>query len=284
MTTHSLIQVIDIELQPLSIGNDLDPTPGRQSRPWHPKITPYRLAFISTTLVLGTTKAVLTQQGRTIAPITLEWISGVLLALVFYIANTYDTESHPPRYLSSFFTFDCMDILWNSLSLLSMPRPSYVSNELPSLPSTKEGHPPMTFYRIVLNLAVALFGMSKAALSYSRSSTPVTWLDWFIGTILAIVLYILGLYEYNSTEKWAPFFLKDRGISTVIAVSQLLFVLALVAFFISCFGLTIIWDTSGKLHVILGRMITFEVTKHGNLSNSLARYAILDFFRHCFCF
>ncbi|KDR79349.1 hypothetical protein GALMADRAFT_277779 [Galerina marginata CBS 339.88] len=220
---HSLIDS-DIELQPLSIGDDFDPT-----------------------------LAVLTQQGRTIAPITLEWIStGVLLALVFYIANAYDTESYPPRYLSSFVTFDCMDIFWNTLSLLSIPRPPYISNKLPSLPSTKEGHPPMTLYCIVLNLTVVLFGISKAALSYLRYSMHVSWLDWFIGAILTTVLYILGLYEYNSSKKWAPFFLKDRT-STLVAVSQLGFILILVAFYMSRFGLTTIWDPSGKQHIILGR-------------------------------
>ena len=53
-----------------------------QTQGWHPKITPYRLVVISTTLCLGTAKAVLTQQGRSIAPITIEWIMGVVLVLV----------------------------------------------------------------------------------------------------------------------------------------------------------------------------------------------------------
>ena len=57
-------------------------TQARNAQSWHPKITPYRVAIISTTLCLGTVKAVLTQQGTSIAPITLEWIMGVVLMLV----------------------------------------------------------------------------------------------------------------------------------------------------------------------------------------------------------
>jgi len=57
----------------------------RNARSWHPKITPYRVAVISTTLCLGTVKAVLTLQGRSIAPITLEWIMSVVLMLVWVL-------------------------------------------------------------------------------------------------------------------------------------------------------------------------------------------------------
>ena len=48
----------------------------RNAQSWHPKFTPYRVSVISTTLCLGTMKAVLTQQGRSIVPITLEWTMG----------------------------------------------------------------------------------------------------------------------------------------------------------------------------------------------------------------
>ena len=69
-------------LLPQFIVNNSTQVHNAQSQSWHPKITPYRLAVISTTLCLGTVKAVLTQQGRSIAPITIEWIMGVVLVLV----------------------------------------------------------------------------------------------------------------------------------------------------------------------------------------------------------
>ncbi|KDR67394.1 hypothetical protein GALMADRAFT_232064 [Galerina marginata CBS 339.88] len=80
----------------------------RNTQSWHPKLTPYRVAIISTTLCLGTAKAVLTQQGRSFAPITLEWIMSVVLMLVFQISSDYDSGGRAPSFLSWFFTFDCI--------------------------------------------------------------------------------------------------------------------------------------------------------------------------------
>ncbi|KDR77685.1 hypothetical protein GALMADRAFT_138751 [Galerina marginata CBS 339.88] len=174
---------------------------------WYPRITPYRAIFVLVTLALGTTKAVLTQQGRTIAPITLEWIASVVLTLIFFAATSYDNEFNPPRYCSWFFNFDCMDILWYLLALLSIRRPSYSSKELPVQSDT---HPPITLYRLVLSLTVASFGLFKAVLGYSGNSTAATWLDWCIATILTTSLYISGLYEFNASNVFAPLFFTSR--------------------------------------------------------------------------
>ena len=70
---------------PQFIVNNSTQAHNSQSQIWHPKITPYRLAVISTTLCLGTVKAVLTQQGKNIAPITIEWIMGVVFVLVWVL-------------------------------------------------------------------------------------------------------------------------------------------------------------------------------------------------------
>jgi len=57
-----------------------DPTLPRPR--WYPKISPYRFIVFSTPLAIGTTKAVLSYKGGVTTPITLEWISGVVILLV----------------------------------------------------------------------------------------------------------------------------------------------------------------------------------------------------------
>lgn len=49
---------------------------------WHPKVSPYRLIVFSIPAGIGTAKAILSQKGNVTAPITLEWISGVVVFLV----------------------------------------------------------------------------------------------------------------------------------------------------------------------------------------------------------
>jgi hypothetical protein len=46
---------------------------------WHPKITLYRLFFISTTVCLGSAKAVETSHGKSYVSTTIEWIAGVVV-------------------------------------------------------------------------------------------------------------------------------------------------------------------------------------------------------------
>jgi len=49
---------------------------------WHPKLTPYRLTFLCTTIGLGTAKVITTFRGEDLyVPITLEWISSVVVFL-----------------------------------------------------------------------------------------------------------------------------------------------------------------------------------------------------------
>ena len=53
------------------------------SRPrWHPKISPYRFIVFSIPLSIGTVKAILSLKGSVTAPITLEWISGIVIFLM----------------------------------------------------------------------------------------------------------------------------------------------------------------------------------------------------------
>jgi hypothetical protein len=64
----------------LNDGPPYDSIPPRLS--WHPKISPYRFLVFSIPLAIGTVKAVLGQKGSVTTPITLEWISGVVIFLV----------------------------------------------------------------------------------------------------------------------------------------------------------------------------------------------------------
>ena len=64
----------------LDHGPSYDPTLSRL--PWHPKISPYRFIVFLIPLAIGTVKAILSQMGSVTTPITLEWISGVVVFLV----------------------------------------------------------------------------------------------------------------------------------------------------------------------------------------------------------
>jgi hypothetical protein len=57
-----------------------DPTVPRL--PWHPKISPYRFIVFLIPLAIGTAKAISSQKGNVTIPITLEWISGIVVFLV----------------------------------------------------------------------------------------------------------------------------------------------------------------------------------------------------------
>ncbi|KAF8258973.1 hypothetical protein EI94DRAFT_1059809 [Lactarius quietus] len=48
------------------------------------KLTGYRLLFMMTVFTFGTVKGILTYMGQSIAPNTLDWVSGTLLAVVLY--------------------------------------------------------------------------------------------------------------------------------------------------------------------------------------------------------
>ncbi|KAF9008426.1 hypothetical protein BDQ17DRAFT_1226699, partial [Cyathus striatus] len=58
----------------------------------HPKLTVYRLLVILITLGFGVSKAVLSYQGRTIVPITLEWFFGTGVFLLLYWLGLYESN------------------------------------------------------------------------------------------------------------------------------------------------------------------------------------------------
>lgn len=60
----------------------LSPTNENPLERWHPKLTPYRLTVILTTIGLGTVKLVEVYNGNDTGTTTLEWISGVVVFLL----------------------------------------------------------------------------------------------------------------------------------------------------------------------------------------------------------
>ena len=55
------------------------PTQDTRSKQWHPKLTAYRLLVLTTTIGLGTFKAIATFRGLSFVSTTIEWIGGVVL-------------------------------------------------------------------------------------------------------------------------------------------------------------------------------------------------------------
>ena len=74
----------------LENGLPYDPTLPRLS--WHPKISPYRFMVFSIPLTIGTVKAVLSLKGSITTPTTLEWISGVVIFVVWVAFNNLKAQ------------------------------------------------------------------------------------------------------------------------------------------------------------------------------------------------
>jgi hypothetical protein len=65
---------MNLQLDPLASASEGEST--------HPKLTPYRLAFFLSTGGLGITKAILVWNGATASSTTVEWVTGVVAALM----------------------------------------------------------------------------------------------------------------------------------------------------------------------------------------------------------
>jgi len=71
-----------VELTDLSIFESAPAQVSNSDSRWHPKITLYRLSFISTTICLGSAKAVETSHGKSYVSTTIEWIAGVVVFIL----------------------------------------------------------------------------------------------------------------------------------------------------------------------------------------------------------
>jgi len=67
----------------------------------------------------------------------------------------------------------------------------------------------LTGYRLLNMTTVSSFGITKGILTYLGQSTAPTTLDWVSGTLLAVVLYWVGLYEDRDSKKGQWFFQVD---------------------------------------------------------------------------
>ncbi|KAJ6625752.1 hypothetical protein B0H10DRAFT_588698 [Mycena sp. CBHHK59/15] len=71
------------------------PRPPRHRRPLrrsHPRLTGYRILFFISTGGFGTIKAVLSYNGHTTVPTTLDWVYGVVVVYMLYWLGLYEEE------------------------------------------------------------------------------------------------------------------------------------------------------------------------------------------------
>ncbi|KIM43591.1 hypothetical protein M413DRAFT_25929 [Hebeloma cylindrosporum] len=189
-------------------GLPYNPTLPRPRLSWHPKISPYRFIVFSIPLAIGTVKAVLSLKGSVTTPITLEWISGVVIFLVLFLLGSYETRRDIPKYLSLLFKPDCVDLVWYLAAKLSIERPEYLSNE-----RDLEFDPGafVTSYRILVSTAVAFLGSLKTIFTFSNFFTDAIWMEWLLAAFVSSLIYLVGLYENNSLGLWSSFFRDDRS-------------------------------------------------------------------------
>jgi len=67
----------------------------------------------------------------------------------------------------------------------------------------------LTVYRMLNMTTLLSFGIIKGILAYMGKSVAPTTLDWVSGTLLAAVLYWIGLYEGRDSKKWEWLFQVD---------------------------------------------------------------------------
>ena len=63
-------------------GDDVSADVGTTLPPLRVKLTGYRLVSMATVLSLGTIKTIRTYKGQSIAPTTLDWVSGAFLMVM----------------------------------------------------------------------------------------------------------------------------------------------------------------------------------------------------------
>jgi len=75
-----------------------------------------------------------------------------------------------------------MEYLWAFLkNLTGFSRPQYISHEIDARDEAAGIHPPVTGYRIIVTLVVAIVGMTKSALLYGQQPTEATTVECVFG-------------------------------------------------------------------------------------------------------
>ncbi|KDQ58460.1 hypothetical protein JAAARDRAFT_176422 [Jaapia argillacea MUCL 33604] len=184
---------------------------------WRPQFTGYRALVILLTVGFGSLKAILSYKNLTIASTTVEWISGVVIYVGLFWLGLYET-AHPSA-IPWLFERDYT----HSVRRFVNPRAVVTTRggiiEYNIAESHQNRRATLTAYRILVSTLVASLGLTKASLTYQGYSTVPTTLDWISGTLLAVGLYWLGLYESSPDNSLPLLFTADYQPAIVIGVS-----------------------------------------------------------------
>ena len=111
--------------------------------------------------------------GDSVAYNNLCWVS-------FHLLGAYEETNN--RYFTWLFNFDYMEYLWVFLEKFTgFHCPYYISDEIDILHQAGGIHPPLTGYRIIVTLVVAIIGMTKSALFYGQRPTEATTVECVFG-------------------------------------------------------------------------------------------------------
>ncbi|KDQ58459.1 hypothetical protein JAAARDRAFT_154948 [Jaapia argillacea MUCL 33604] len=184
---------------------------------WHPQFTGYRALVILLTVGFGSLKAISSYTNLTIVSTAVEWIFGVVVYIGLFWLGLYET-THPSA-IPWLFERDYT----HSVRRFVNP-PAVVTNRGGTIKyNVAESHQnrraTLTAYRILVSVLVASLGLTKASLAYQGYSAVPTTLDWISGTLLAVGLYWLGLYESSPDNPLPLLFTADYQPAIVIGVS-----------------------------------------------------------------
>ena len=111
-----------------------------------------------------------------------------------FLLGSYKTRRDIPKYLSLLFKPDCVDLVWYLAAKLSIQRPEYLSTE-----RDLEFDPGafVTFYRILVSIAVVFLGFLKATFAYSSFFTDAIWVEWLFAGFVSSLCVNFDLDQVN---------------------------------------------------------------------------------------
>ncbi|KAF8989274.1 hypothetical protein BDQ17DRAFT_477724 [Cyathus striatus] len=178
---------------------------------WHPKLTIYRLLVILITLGFSIAKAVSSYQGHSTVPITLEWLFGTGVFLLFFALDTYQSRVKS-RAFPWFFEVDLVYVAWkHACSLFGVSNPPFYGTEEDTrrqsmITSTQ---PPLRGYDILVTSTTIVFGITKTAMAYVGYNTGMTTVEWIGSAVVGVTMYWIGLYESDPLNKMPYLFTTD---------------------------------------------------------------------------
>ncbi|KAF8148664.1 hypothetical protein B0H34DRAFT_811867 [Crassisporium funariophilum] len=219
---------------------DEDPEWGTLStttgRAWHPKLTIYRILVITSTLGLAVAKSATSFLKLTSASITIEWILGVVFFLLLNLIGSYEEQRPPGPVMTWFFHVDHMAYVWAIFRYFTgSPTLSYLTEEHNVSMMLTLRHPPITGYRILVTVSVALFGFTKAALSYGKPDLEFKIVECVFGVWVVTGLYWVGLYESSSTKAFPKLFHIDYTAECIRVLANALTVVLILLHLIALF-------------------------------------------------